>query len=112
MRYLVTSEDRSSGLPNIPPPQIVQMVESLIVPSLEMLAKWEREGRIHGGTFAGRRGGCMIIDAASHEEVTDLLTSLPFWGVQEWKITPLSSFEASSKRVREMGQRMKSMAPR
>lgn len=54
----------------------------------------------------------MIIDAASHEELTDLLTSLPFWGVQKWKITPLSSFEASSKRVREMGQRMKSSAPR
>jgi muconolactone D-isomerase len=112
MRYLVTSEDHSSGPPNISPPQIGQMIDTLVVPSLEMLAKWEREGRIHGGTFAGRRGGCMIIDAASHDEVTDLLTSLPFWGLQEWKITPLSSFDASSKRVREMSQRMKSGAQR
>jgi muconolactone D-isomerase len=111
MRYLVTSEARDGG-PLMSPPQVGQMLDNLVVPSLEMLSKLEREGRIHGGTFAGRRGGCMIIDAASNEELADILTSLPFWGLQEWNITPLSSFEASSKRVREMSQRVKSAAPR
>ena len=46
-----------------------------------MLAKWEREGRIHEGSFVGRRGGCMIIDTASNEELADLLPTLPFWGI-------------------------------
>ena len=84
----------------------------MVVPSLEMLAKWEREGRIHGGSFAGRRGGCMIIDAASNDELADLLMTLPFWGLQDWKITPLSSSEGAAKRVREMSQRLKSAGQR
>jgi muconolactone delta-isomerase len=54
----------------------------------------------------------MIIDAASHDELTDLLMSLPFWGLQEWKITPLTTYETTVKRIREMSQRMKSTAQR
>ena len=72
-----------------------------------MLAKWEREGRIHGGSLAGRRGGLMIIDAASTDELADLLMTLPFWGLQDWKITPLSSNEGAAKRVREMSQQLR-----
>jgi muconolactone delta-isomerase len=111
MRYLVTGEATGTA-PNLPPQQVAQMLDSVVVPSLEMLAKWEREGRIHGGSFAGRGGGCMIIDAASNEELADLLMTLPFWGLQDWKITPLSSNEAAAKRVREMSQRLKSAGQR
>ena len=111
MRYLVTAE-ATGAMPNIAPQQVAQMLDTVVVPSLEMLAKWEREGRIHGGSFAGRRGGCMIIDAASNEELADLLMTLPFWGLQDWKITPLSSNEAAVKRVREMSQRLKSVGQR
>ena len=111
MRYLVTAE-ATGAVPNMPPQQVAQMLDTVVVPSLEMLAKWEREGRIHGGSFAGRRGGCMIIDAPSNEELADLLMTLPFWGLQDWKITPLSSNEAAVKRVREMSQRLKSVGQR
>ncbi|HEV2358279.1 MAG TPA: muconolactone Delta-isomerase family protein [bacterium] len=109
MRFLVTAE-ATGAVPNMTPPQVAQMLDTVVVPSLEMLAKWEREGRIHGGSFAGRRGGCMIIDAASNEELADLLMTLPFWGLQDWKITPLTSNEAAVKRVRDMSQRLKSVA--
>jgi muconolactone delta-isomerase len=111
MRYLVIGESTDAA-PNIPPQQVAQMLDTVVLPSLEMLAKWEREGRIHGGSFAGRRGGCMIIDAASNEELADLLMTLPFWGLQDWKITPLSSNESAVKRVREMSHRLKSAAQR
>ena len=111
MRFLVIGE-ATGAVPNMPPQQAAQMLDTVVVPSLEMLAKWEREGRIHGGTFAGRRGGCMIIDAASNEELADLLSTLPFWGLQDWKITPLSSNESAVKRVREMSQRLKSAGQR
>jgi len=84
------------------------LVMSQLPPSLEILAKWEREDRIHGGSFAGRRGGCMLIDAASTEELADLLMTLPFWGLQVWTITPLTSDEAAAKRFRELSQRLKS----
>lgn len=109
MRYLVVGE--STGVPpNVSPQQAAQMLDTVVMPSLEMLTKWEREGRIHGGSFVGRRGGCMIIEAASNDELGDLLASLPFWGLQDWKITPLSSNEAATRRVRDMSQRLKSVA--
>ena len=62
MRYLVIGE-ATGGASAMPPQQAAQILDAVVVPSLEMLAKWEREGRINGGSFAGRRGGCMIIDA-------------------------------------------------
>ena len=107
MRFLVIGEETGTA-PTMPPQQVAQMLDTVIAPSLEMLAKWEREGRIHGGSFAGRRGGCMIMDAASNEELADLLPTLPFWGSLNWKITPLSSNEATAKRVRQMSQRLRS----
>ena len=112
MRYLVIGESTGGPPPNVPPQQMAQMLDTVVLPSLEMLAKWEREGRVHGGTFAGRRGGCMIIDAGSNDEVADLLTALPFWGLQDWKIIPLSSHDGAVKRVREISQRLKSAGPR
>ena len=111
MRYLVIGE-ATGGASAMPPQQAAQILDAVVVPSLEMLAKWEREGRINGGSFAGRRGGCMIIDAPSHEELADLLMTLPFWGLQDWTITPLSSNEAAVKRVRELSQRLKSAGQR
>lgn len=111
MRYLVIGEPAGAA-PNAPPQQVAQMFDTVVVPSLEMLANWEREGRIHGGSFAGRRGGCMIIDAASNEELADLLMTLPFWGLQNWTITPLTPDEAAAKRFRELSQRLKSAGQR
>jgi muconolactone delta-isomerase len=111
VRYLVIGTAVNVGVA-IPPQQVAQMLDTVIAPSLEMLAKWEREGRIHGATFAGQRANCMIIDAASHEELSDLLTTLPFWGLLDWKITPLASYEGMAKRVREMSQRLKSVGQR
>ena len=87
MRYLVIGTAVNVGVA-IPPQQLAQMLDTVIAPGLDMLAKWEREGRIHGATFAGRRANCLIIDAASHEELSDLLTTRPFWGLLDWKITP------------------------
>ena len=111
MRFLVIGEETGTA-PTMPPQQVAQMLDTVIAPSLEMLAKWEREGRIHGGSFVGRRGGCMIIDVASNEELADLLMTLPVWGLQDWKITPLTSPEAAAKRFRELSQRLKSAGQR
>ncbi len=42
MRYLVIAESTGAA-PNVPPQQVAQMLDPVVVPSLEMLAKWERE---------------------------------------------------------------------
>ncbi len=66
------------------------MLEKLIVPSLDNLAK---EGKIRaGGLLVGARAGVFIAGAKSHDEVTELVRALPAWGGWDWKLTPLESF--------------------
>ncbi len=108
LRYLVIGKAGGAG-PVMQPQQVPQMLDRIIVPSLEMLAQWEREGRIHGAAFAGRRGHCMIVDAASNEELNGLLMGLPFWGLLEWEITPLTSYESAANGAREISRRLTSL---
>ena len=110
LRYLVIGKAVNVA-PVMQPQQVSQMIDTAILPSMEMLAKWEREGRIHGGCFAGQRAGCLIIDCASNQELDELLPTLPFWGLQEWEVTPLTSYESTAKRIREVSQRVDEPRP-
>lgn len=81
MRYLVTAEFIDPGS-LIPPQQFGHVVEDAVVPSLETIAKLEEEKKIlAAGVLAGARAGVMIVEAASNEELNELLQSLPFWGL-------------------------------
>lgn len=89
MLYLVEFEATDAGAPETPE-QAVTLLEQLIVPSLESLAK---EGRIRsGGLRVGARAGVFIVYAKSHDEVTTLVRTIPAWGVWNWEVTPLESF--------------------
>jgi muconolactone delta-isomerase len=105
MRFLVTIDgsDMSIGRP---PEQLAKVVEQMVVPSIEQLAQWEQEGRIHGGGYTAARGGVFIMDADSSEEVEDLLTSLPYWGLVKVDVKPLISTGSMLERARAMGQRI------
>ncbi len=105
MRFLVTIDgsDMSIGRP---PEQLAKVVEQMVVPSIAQLAQWEQEGRIHGGGYTAARGGVFIMDADSSEEVEDLLTSLPYWGLVKVDVKPLISTGSMLERARAMGQRI------
>jgi len=106
MLYLVTMETIETGL--LPPQQMVQLVEQLVIPSLEALAKLEAEKKIlAGGAFAGARSGVIIIEAASNEELGRLLKGLPFWGLMKIDVTPLQSFEDLAGQNRQLLERLK-----
>ena len=107
MRYLVTGTYVEPG-PLLPPQQVVQMLEQVVIPSLESMAALEKEKRIvAGGVLTGAREGVLIIEASSHEEVTRTLMNLPFWGLLKWQVTPIESFEFRAKLEREGVARMK-----
>ena len=78
----------------------------MVVPSLEQLAQWEQEGRIHGGGYTAARGGVFMVDADSSEEVDQLVTSLPYWGLVKVDVQPLISHGALLERARAVGQRL------
>ena len=106
MLYLVTMETVELG--PLPPQQIAQLAEQLVIPSMEALAKLQVEKRIlAGGTFAGTRSGVAIIEAASNEELGRLLKGLPIWGLMKIDVTPLHSFEEEAAQARELVKNLK-----
>ena len=105
MRFLVTIDGSDIGV-GMPPERLGQVIEQMVIPSLEQLAQWEREGRIHGGGYTAARGGVFMIDADSNEEVDRLLTSLPYWGLVKIDVKPLIPTSALLERGRSMLQRM------
>jgi hypothetical protein len=104
MRFVVTGEWVEVGA-LLSPEQTVAILEQVVLPSLEQLASWEAEGRIHGGILTGQRAGTFVLDAASAEEAGELLASLPFWGMVKWQVTPLQSFQSTVERERGVALR-------
>ncbi len=109
MKYLVMAQAMDMN-PTTPPGEAARMFEHRIIPSLEMIAKWEEEGKGTGGGFAGRRAGAFILEAASHEEVSKLLASLPFWSIIKWEVIPLQSYRAQADMARQQLQTLKAIA--
>ena len=105
MRFLVTIEG-SDVLAGMPPERLGQVVDQMVIPGVEKLAQWEQEGRIHGGGYTAARGNVFIIDADSSEEVDQLVSSLPHWGLVKVDVKPLISHSALLERARAMGQRL------
>ncbi len=109
MRYLVTAEFVDPG-PLLPPQQLGQLMEQLVLPSFEALAKLEEQKKVlGGGIYAGGRAGAFILDVASHDEANRLLMSLPFWGVVKWTLTPLQGFRERAVDERQAMERLKAM---
>jgi muconolactone delta-isomerase len=103
MRFLVTLD--GSGVVGMPPEQFVQVLDQMVIPGVERLAQLEQEGRIHGGGYPAGRGGIFMIDADSSEEVDQLVSSLPHWGLLKVDVKPLISASALLERARAVRQR-------
>jgi muconolactone delta-isomerase len=110
MRFLVTIDGSDIGA-GMPPERLVQVVNQMVVPSLEKLVQWEEEGRIRGGGYTAARGGVFIIDADSSDEVDQLVTSLPYWPLVRVDVKPLISQSALLERGRAIGQRLQERVP-
>ncbi len=68
----------------------------------------EKEKKIvAGGVIGGARSGVVIIEAASNEELGELLLSIPFWGISKVDVTPLESFERRVTLTHKMLEQLK-----
>jgi hypothetical protein len=105
MRFLVTLDGSDIGV-GMPPERLGQVVEQMVVPSIEQLTQWEQEGRIYGGGYTAARGGAFIVEADSSEEVDQLVTSLPHWGLVKVEAKPLISTGAMLERAEAVSQRL------
>ncbi len=109
MRFLVTIDGSDVGV-GTPPERLIQQMDQMVIPGVEKLPQWEQEGRIHGGGYTAARGGVFIVDADSSEEVDQLVTSLPHWGLVKVDVKPLISTSSLLERGRAVGQRLQERA--
>jgi len=105
MLFLVTIDGSDIGV-GMPPERLAKVVEQMVTPSLEQLVQWEQEGRVHGGGYTAARGAAFIMEADSSEEVDQLLTSLPYWGLVKVDVKPLISTSAMVERAWAMSKRL------
>ncbi len=91
MKYLVQMKAHEL-FPTLAPPALKDTMNNMVFPSLDILDKWQSEGRMTGGIRLGERAGVMIVEAADAKELDNMLLELPFWGMMETTVTALVSF--------------------
>ena len=65
------------------------------------LIKLEKSRKIlAGGLPVGDRAFVFILEAASNEEVDQMLRNIPMWGSLDWEVTPLQSFSGRAAQER------------
>ncbi|MHB8077484.1 muconolactone Delta-isomerase [Desulfosporosinus fructosivorans] len=88
MLFLVKSE--LTQLPPFPP----QQIKEIMVEGWGKVINYQKQGKILAqGMFAGRKGGCVIWDVESVEELHILISQSPIFPFLETEITPLISIE-------------------
>ena len=92
--YLVTMEYVDPG-PMLPLPQVLELLENAVLPSLDMLTKYEDEEIVlAGGLPVAGRAAVAVMQAPSHEKLGEWLDALPFGGIVKTEVTPLTTFES------------------
>ena len=105
MKYLVTGSD---GPGFASPEEALHILEKGILPTFDALTKLEAEKKIvAGGLPVGDRAFVFIVEAASNEELDQLLRRIPSWGVLKWQVTPLQSFSARATQERAILKQLK-----
>ena len=87
-----------------------QLLQEIVVPSLDQLAKLKDEGKIlAGGLPVGDRAVVFIVKAADNNEVDQLVRNIPLWPGMDWDVTPLQSFKGrasmESKAIQQLMER-------
>ncbi len=83
------------------------MVSEAVIPSLKKLRKLEKEGKVKGGFFNGQRAGALMIDATSDEDLDKILSDLPIWGVFDFEVVKLESFQEAQERDEKIVKNLK-----
>lgn len=105
MKYLVIG---SKGPGFGSPEEAAAILEGAVLPSFDQLIKLEKSKKIlAGGLPVGERALVFIVEAASNEELDQLLQDLPLWGVLEWEVKPLQTFAGRAAQERDLVKKLK-----
>ena len=83
------------------------MIRQAILPSHDALTNLKAEGKlIAGGYSVGERAGAFIFEVDSNEELDSLLQGLPYWGLINFRVTPLQEVEGRRERDRQQAEQI------
>jgi hypothetical protein len=108
MKYLVVG----SGGPGFSSAEdAADMLNHMIVPNFKMLIEWEKKKKISGGGVpVGDRALVFIAEAKSNDDLDKMLRQLPVWGVLDWDVSPLQTFQQREKMDRQLVRDIKKAA--
>ncbi len=99
MRYLVIG---SGGPGFASPEEALEVLHNTILPSFSKLIELEKKKKIlAGGLPVGDRAIVFIVEAKSNDEVDNMLRQIPMWGVFDWEVTALQTFNGRAKQERQ-----------
>jgi hypothetical protein len=105
MKYLVSGSD---GPGFATPEEALELLENVVIPSLDALNKLQSEKKIlAGGLKVGDRAFVFVAEAESNEKLDRMLREIPFWGMVRWEVTPLEGFDTRATEERAMTARLK-----
>lgn len=109
MLFHITGENIDSGY-LVPPDKVFEVSEQAIVPSFQLLAQLDQQGKLKGGLYAGERAGAFVVEADSPEELDRMMNGLPFFGLVKWQVKALVPFGTIAQQlpeyIREARQQM------
>ncbi len=111
MIYLVMMKLRDEGYGGSSQDSI-RIIGEAVLPTLKVLKKLEEENRVMGGFFDAQRSGAMMIRAENDDELEQILTSLPAWGIFDLEVVSLESFQEAEDRDKRVMEGLKSAAGR
>ncbi|HMB67667.1 MAG TPA: hypothetical protein VKU85_00095 [bacterium] len=103
-RYLV---EATGGPGPGSPADAVQLLEGVIIPTFDIIEKWEKDGTAVAGLPTGGRSFVMIVDVESNHALDVMLRSLPAWPILEWSVTPVEMIGDRSATERKMVAELK-----
>jgi len=67
----------------------------------------KKEEDTAGGLPVGDRSFVFVAEAESNDELDKMLRQLPMWGVLDWEVTPLQTFNDRAKQEQQAVKEMK-----
>jgi hypothetical protein len=91
--YLVTMNLNRTD-PLLPVDQLTQFIRGAVLPSVESLTRLQAQGKVvSGGYPIGSPAIVLLVDAASEEELYEILEGLPIWEQVEAETRRMQGFE-------------------
>lgn len=106
MEFLVLMKLRDEGVGGTEKEKRT-IVETMIIPSIEMLVEIEREGLLSGGFFEGQRGAAFVMSVQNEEAIDNALAALPCSGIFDMEVMPLEPLKEALARDRNFVQAKK-----